>query len=313
MFNALDACNNHRDWISRPTATTILSLPLLAIFKPSVVTNDLEFMTKDSVRRSQVSDFLEFDTVNHDLQFRPRSQCPAPTTMNKVRRALANNQLSLQPFVNNNSEGGMNFQPFVASLVYQQQPIFKMPNRELRFVMLNMATLDVGRHFSKQITKSQWKNFYKNKMHYSARNLWYRMIHKQSSNQLAMAQRQLKEVASDRCSLCNEVEDAEHLLIKCAHKLDVWDSSFNEFLSYPKAANPHQIYKSIMQLKLNNYYLYHHSLHITIYDLFATIMRSIWRHHYQQFYESIPFDATRVCNHIRTELLRLSDLRSPSH
>ncbi|GAN07580.1 hypothetical protein MAM1_0167d07080 [Mucor ambiguus] len=42
------------------------------------------------------------------------------------------------------------------------------------------------------IAFQQWKTFYKNNMHYSARNLWYRMIHKQSSNKLAMSQRQLK-------------------------------------------------------------------------------------------------------------------------
>jgi hypothetical protein len=42
-------------------------------------------------------------------------------------------------------------------------------------------------------------------------------------------------------------------------------------------------------------------------------MRTIWRHHYRQFYDLIPFDAIQACRHIRTELLRLSSLRSLSH
>ncbi|KAK4521913.1 uncharacterized protein ATC70_004451 [Mucor velutinosus] len=313
MFNAMDICSLHRDWDRRPTITTIMSLPLLAAFNPFAVTTDLEFMTKDSVRRSCIRDFFAYDLAQHSLQFRPRSECPTPTTLNKVRRALANHQISFQRFVNHNNAGEMDFLPFVESMIYQQHPIFKLPNRELRFVMLDMANLDVGRHYSNQLSKQQWKAFYKNTMHYSARNLWYRMIHKQSSNQLAMAQRNLKHAASDRCTLCNEVEDAQHLLISCVHKLDVWDSSFNEFLSYPKTADPQLIYNSIMHFKLKHYYIYNYDLHITIYDLFATIMRTIWRHHYQQFYNLIPFNAIQVCRHIRTELLRLSNLRQLSH
>ncbi|GAN08691.1 hypothetical protein MAM1_0218d08206 [Mucor ambiguus] len=58
----------------------------------------------------------------------------------------------------------------------------------------------------------------------------------------------------------------------CVHKLDVWNSSFREFLGYPKTANPHLIYKSMMQFKLDRYFIYNLDLHITIYDLFAPIM-----------------------------------------
>ncbi|EPB81257.1 hypothetical protein HMPREF1544_12023 [Mucor circinelloides 1006PhL] len=89
-------------------------------------------------------------------------------------------------------------------------------------------------------------------MHYSARNLWYRMLHKQSSNKLALFQRNLPNIESDRCDLCNEVEDAKHLLISCAHKIDVWNSTFNEFLGYPKSADPHLVYNNIMLLKLDH-------------------------------------------------------------
>ena len=155
----------------------------------------------------------------------------------------------------------------------------------MRFIMIDMATLDVGRHFSNRLGKHQWKTFYQKNMYYSARNLWwYRMIHKQSSNKLAMSQRHLKHAASDRCELCNEVEDARHLLISCGHKMDVWESSLKEFLGYPKFADPRLIYNSIMLFQLDRYFIYNLDIHITMYDLFATIMRIIWRNHYQQFH-----------------------------
>ncbi|KAK4518952.1 poly(A)-specific ribonuclease [Mucor velutinosus] len=162
--------------------------------------------------------------------------------------------------------GDPDFQPFVDSLIYQQQQIPKLANRGLRFIMLDMANLDVSRNFSNHLNKQQWQTFYKNNMHYSARNLWYRMIHKQSSNKLAMSQLYLKHAESDRYKLCYEVEGAKHLLISCVHKLDVWDSSFNEFLGYPKSADPHLIYKSITLFKLNRYFIYNLDIHITIFD-----------------------------------------------
>ncbi|KAK4522081.1 Mediator of RNA polymerase II transcription subunit 20 (Mediator complex subunit 20) [Mucor velutinosus] len=205
--------------------------------------------------------------------------------------------------------GDPDFQPFVDSLIYQLQQILKLANRDLRFVMLDMANLDVGRNFSNHLSKQQWQTFYKNNMHYSARNLWYRMIHKQSSNKLAMSQLHLKHAESDRCELCYEVEDAKHFLISCVHKLDVWDSSFNEFLGYPKSADSHLIYKSVILFKLDRYFIYNLDIHITIFDLFATIMRIIWRNHYQQLYNHMPFDSIQTSRQIRTEVLRLSNLK----
>ncbi|EPB81297.1 hypothetical protein HMPREF1544_11991 [Mucor circinelloides 1006PhL] len=171
--------------------------------------------------------------------------------------------------------------------------------------MQSMNNFDVGRHFNNNLTKKQWRTLYKNTMHFSARNLSYRMIHQQSSTKLAFTQRYLPNADSDRCDLCNEVEDAKHLFISCVLKLVVWDSSFNEFLSSPKSVNPHHhaIYRSIMRFKLDHYLIFSSPDHVTIYDIFATIMRMIWRNHYQQFYHFIPFDSLQVlCRQIRTEL-----------
>ncbi|GAN05067.1 hypothetical protein MAM1_0081c04536 [Mucor ambiguus] len=106
-------------------------------------------------------------------------------------------------------------------LVYQQQSILKLPNRKLRFVMLDMSNLNVDKHYSNSLSRLQWKTFYTQNMHYSARNLWYGMIHKRSSNKLAMTQRHVKHTKSNRCELCNEVEYTKHLLISCVHKLYV--------------------------------------------------------------------------------------------
>jgi hypothetical protein len=75
-------------------------------------------------------------------------------------------------------------------------------------------------------------------MRYSARNLWFKMMHHQSSNRPALFKKKLKDRKDEKCQLCNKTEDAKHLLISCNHKLDVWDESFKKFLGYPTTAIP---------------------------------------------------------------------------
>jgi hypothetical protein len=315
MFSAMDICRQESPtnvaWQRKPSVTTILSLPLIEIFNV-VPTNvkKLDFLHHESVKTSKVQDFLEYNHDQGQFQFKPKATCSKRYTWNKLHKAFNQQEITFKAFVHrNNTDDGFDFQPFVDTLTYQQQPILRLPNSAIRFIMLGMAKLDVGRKFNNNLTKKQWKTFYKNNMHYSARNLWYRMLHQQTSNNLAMYQRNLSDFESDRCQLCNEMEDAKHLLVSCVHKLDVWNSSFHEFLGYPKTANPHLIYKSIMQFKLDRYFIYNIDLHITIYDLFATIMRMIWRNHYQQFYNHIPFNSINVCRQISAEVIRLSNLR----
>lgn len=83
---------------------------------------------------------------------------------------------------------------------------------------------------------------YKNTIHYSARNLWYRMIHQQSPSKLVMLQRQLKHDVSNRCCMCNEIEDAKHIWISCGHKLNVGTLLLQRVSRLPKFAGPHRSY-----------------------------------------------------------------------
>jgi hypothetical protein len=314
IFHAMNICRQKSslniNWQHKPSVLTILSLPLIEIFNIDDTGDGLEFLHHETIKTSKVQDFFEYNHEQAKLQLVPRSSCQKRTTWNKLHKALLHQDLQFQPFVhNNNAEAGINLRPFVNTLRFQQLPILKLPNKDVRFLMQSLDTLDVGRHFNRNIPKKQWTAFYKNNMHYSARNLWYRMLHKQSSNKLALFQRQLPNMESDRCDLCNEVEDAKHLLISCAHKIDVWTSTFNEFLGYPKSADPHLIYNNIMLLNLDRYLIYSYDMQFTIYDFFATIMRMIWKNHFQQLFNYIPFDPNLVCRQISAELIRLSNLR----
>jgi hypothetical protein len=314
LFNAIDICRQKSsmniDWQQKPSVLTVLSLPLIEIFNVDENEEGLEFLHHESAKISKVQDFFAYDYEQAKFHLMPRSTCQKRTTWNKIARVLHLQKLHYQPFVHNNSiTDSIDLLPFANTLCYQQIPILQLANKDVRFIMQSLDTLDVGRHFNNNIPKQQWTAFYKNTMHYSARNLWYRMLHKQSSNKLALFQRNLPNMESDRCDLCNEVEDAKHLLISCVHKIDVWNSTFNEFLGYPKSADPNLVYNNLMSFKLDRYFIYSYDMRFTIYDFFGTIMRMIWRNHFQQFYNYIPFDPNVVCRQISTELIRLSNLR----
>ncbi|CAO0798869.1 unnamed protein product [Mucor circinelloides] len=314
MFNAMDICRQQSSmnitWQQKPSALTVLSLPLIEIFNAEEPEEGLEFLKQEAVKSSKVQDFFEYNYDQAKFQLIPKAACQKRNTWIKIEKALLQQELTYHSFIhNNNIEEGIDLKPFTHTLIFQQRPILNLPNKDVRFIMQSLDKIDVGRHFNRNISKKQWTTFYKNNMHYSARNLWYRMLHKQSSNKLALFQRNLPNIESDRCDLCNEVEDAKHLLISCAHKIDVWNSTFNEFLGYPKSADPHLVYNNIMLLKLDRYFIYSLDMHFTILDFFATIMRMIWRNHFQQFYNFTPFDANTVCRQISAELIRLSNLR----
>ncbi|KAL7324041.1 hypothetical protein PS15p_210612 [Mucor circinelloides] len=315
MFNAMDICRQQSslniDWHQKPSVMTIMGLPLVEIFNFDETVEGLEFLQHESAKAGKVQDLFEYNYDRNQFQLITITACQKRNTWTKINRALLRQDITYKTFIhNNNTENGLDLRPFANTLIFQQIPILHLPNKEIRFIMQSMNNIDVGNHFNKNITKKQWTAFYKNNMHYSARNVWYRMLHNQTSNKLALYQRGLSHIESDRCDLCNEVEDAKHLLISCAHKIDVWNSTFHEFLGYPKSADPHLVYQSIMLLKLDRYFIYSYDMQFTIYDFFATIIRMIWRHHYSsQHFNAIPFDHNLVSSQISAELIRLSSLK----
>ncbi|KAK4519871.1 uncharacterized protein ATC70_010115 [Mucor velutinosus] len=114
---------------------------------------------------------------------------------------------------------------------------------------------------------------------------------------------------SSKITLCNDTEDAKHLMVSCPHKNDIWSNIFEQFLGYPKVANPQQVYQSIVNLNLKQYFIYNLDIKITIFDLFAATIRMIWRFHLLQTFEGVPFDTNNVTNKISAEVMRLSDLK----
>lgn len=315
MFEALDNCRKlyslDIDWSIKPNLLTVMSLPIEEIFEVVDKDGSMNYLHNDSIKQSKTQNFLQINYKTKKLGFKERKNCRNPNVMNRIKKAVDNDQIIFKQFIDkDNVSGNINFHPFVDKMKYQNLHMLQLQNRGCRFIVMDMMHMKVGHHFNNNITKTKWKSFYQQNMHFSPRNLWYRMIHKQSSNRLALLIRRVTDMDNDRCLLCNEVEDAKYLLIGCQHKLDIWDNTFKKFLGYPITANSHQIYQSITYLNLSQYFIYNLDIKITIYDLFTSIMKMIWKYHYLQFYGNVPFDANQVCIEINTEVMRLANFKN---
>ncbi|EIE83818.1 hypothetical protein RO3G_08523 [Rhizopus delemar RA 99-880] len=63
---------------------------------------------------------------------------------------------------------------------------------------------------------------------------------------------------------------------------------FKKYLSNPKDPNCSSIFQDLSTLGLSKHYILHYHDKFTIYDFFATVIRFIWKAHWQQFFEQTP-------------------------
>ncbi|KAI8641792.1 hypothetical protein BD408DRAFT_433018 [Parasitella parasitica] len=143
------------DWQRKPSALTILSLPLIEIFNlDEATTEGLDFLHQEAAKTSKVQDFFEYNYEQAKFQLISKSKCQKRNTWIKIEKALLQQELRYQSFTHNNSsDDGIDLRPFANTLRFQQLPILKLPNKDVRFIMQSLDTLDVGRHFNRSISK----------------------------------------------------------------------------------------------------------------------------------------------------------------
>ena len=189
-----------------------------------------------------------------------------------------------------------------------KKPLLDQKKKRIRYILNQDIPLILPKGYNNNISKKQWTEFYKTNMHHTTRNLWFKVIHDKIPSKSFLYNMQIKDIDSDKCHLCNLREDSMHLLISCVHKKDIWQEIFNKFLGYPRVVNPQQTYHDFKNLKLSRYYIYNLDMHINIYDIFSTITRLIWLHHFNHVLNSVPFNSTIVSKKICSELYRMSNM-----
>ncbi|KAL7318362.1 hypothetical protein PS15m_004591 [Mucor circinelloides] len=305
-FNSIPICIN-----------TCLNLPLTVIFKDWETSEAVSYLRNPTAKRSLVQDFFKPNHNHTALQYMSRQDCRSPYILAKIKRDHGNNQLLLHEFFANllqpnnaattYTEGTTNL---AQHFNHNQEVLWFCKNKTVRKLLLNNLPLVLPKDYNSNISPKQWKAFVRASMHQSPRNLWLKIIHNKVPCRRFLYRSHIKDIENDRCQQCNEIEDARHLFIDCGNKLDVWQTTFNEHLSYPTTVNPHRIYKDIQNLTLSRYFIYSLDLKINIFDFIATIIRAIWTHHHLVHYRGIPFDPQTVTSSINLELDKLSNMDS---
>ncbi|KAG1537815.1 hypothetical protein G6F46_012598 [Rhizopus delemar] len=147
-------------------------------------------------------------------------------------------------------------------------------------------------------------------MHHIPRNVWYKLLHKKLSTRANLHRIIPAKVDDDYCQLCKLPETEQHMLLTCIQKQDLWNAAFKKYLSNPKDPNCSSIFEDLSTLRLSKYYILHYHDKFTIYDFFATVIRFIWKAHWQQFFEQTPVVDEIVLNQIQKELLKPSAYNS---
>jgi hypothetical protein len=147
--------------------------------------------------------------------------------------------------------------------------------------------MDLGSSFNTRIPSKPWISFTKSKMDHTSRNLWYRIIHKKMPDKITMHGMNL--VDSERCAFCNQTEYTLHMLFMCDHKSDIWYKLFKILIENPQQIFLDRLYGDITNITLPRYTILSLDLKINIFELFSTALRIIWRAHWQNHFDLVPF------------------------
>ena len=200
----------------------------------------------------------------------------------------------------NTTEPIDSFSPCIARL----QPFFTMSKKNSRYRLVDFSRLDLGPRFNNAISNKKWLSFVNTTMHYSPKNLWYRLLHNKMSNKQYMHQN-YDWVEDNKYQFCNSVETEKHLLFSCPHKQDVWEAIFKQHFGPPHSLQVNVLFKNMKSLNLDNYYIRNLDMQASIIDIFTTTLRHIWAAHWRHFYDGVPFDCSIVTDRINKELQKL--------
>lgn len=321
IFEAIDSCIQQ----CKPDAEKIkispkilLSLPFTTICNKEQLNNESININTATIKQSKVQDFFQYTPLTKSINYKPRQECKKPKVLSKIIRLEREQHIKynhfFQQYMENNSienffEESNDLSEY-SKLIQDvnKKPLLDQKKKRIRYILNQDIPLIIPKGYNNNISKKQWTEFYKTNMHHTARNLWFKVIHNKIPSKSFLYNMQMKDIDSDKCHLCNLREDSMHLLISCVHKKDIWQEIFNKFLGYPRVINPQQTYHDFKNLKMSRYYIYNLDMHINIYDIFSTITRLIWLHHFNHVLNSVPFNSTIVSKKICSELHRMSNM-----
>ncbi|CEP16676.1 hypothetical protein [Parasitella parasitica] len=274
----------------------------------SFIPADLVLQSYTSAIQLLVSDVFLFDPESQVIRvrFSFRHVSRHPTVSKSVAMLILSHQLQLKPFFLTQS-------PPQFSRLSVSSPTIRCGSR----ILLNSI-----RHF-KQITAPtispaasllrphQWRVLLSTAVPLTARTVWYRAIHAKLPIKSLLHFRIPHDHPSPNCTIClnSTVEDSLHFLFSCPLKLLVWREMFHSFI----CTTP---FSDDILLQLLAELLHYKGIPVnrdpslpfadlSISQLFACALLTIWQAHWRWIIVRIPFLVTSANHHLTRSLAQL--------
>lgn len=273
-------------------ASTALELPFLALCRPNVVELPNVF-NNASIISSKAFAFLQMGPTGDSLMFQERQTCKHPNLLNRLKNSFTSGTLQFLPFVTiqlPTIQGPSplyspvpDFKPCLQSLQYQGVTALSLPHKQLR--QLYQGTNRPLLNISAALNRSHMKLFLATNMKSTPRNLWFRLIHNKIPAKANICH--ILKLPDDRCPYCGQIETSSHLLITCPTHLDIWRNFFHLYIDFTPPLRLDKLYQDIISLKVIHYKLLDSALKINHFELFSSILTSIWNAHWRLHFDQI--------------------------
>ncbi|KAK4515528.1 uncharacterized protein ATC70_010478 [Mucor velutinosus] len=318
-------------------AVTCYSLPLYDIllhsppttntlYSSSFIPPNLLLDGSNVAKKLLVSDIFRLDADHQVLRVRSSFQFAShPIVSQRVADFINSRQLIFQPFFAQ--------QCFIAprpALDPHQPPslrafcrsIFvppssspsrsRLPLNSIRFFKKLRKNLPSSSSSLSPLQPPQWRSFWTLAIPLAARTVWYRAIYEKIPTRALLHLRIPDNHPSHRCIICpaSPTEDITHALFSCPPKLLVWRYMYHTYLSASPSISDVNLIHFLQQTLLCSSPLLDRdpSLsfnELSIPQLFATTLLTIWQAHWRWIFDRTPFIADTVQLRLARSLARL--------
>lgn len=146
-----------------------------------------------------------------------------------------------------------------------------------------------------QVPPTSWRLFWKAKLNFKAKNVWYDILHNKINTNMRMHRFISSKVDSPLCQICSNSlpHTIDHMFVQCQRVWQIWKRAF-QFL-FPLDSTlltlaPREVLSGIFSLHLP----FRNSHQPSLKYFFASVIESIWLHHWKFTIHNIPFEPSLV-------------------
>ena len=245
-----------RFYMAHPNPTTCLSIPLTHTW---LTTPHHDPPKKPGLQRLKAADAFVYDNVTRVVRRRsPGEMVTSPQLVRTVFRALDRQEILLDIFfirtcipnllkrAEHDHPGSLNLAPFVVTMGTKEHAIDSLSARSVRKIM-NLSPPHPS--FHPTLTSNQWKTFWRLPILHSARNVWFRAIHRKLPTRSLLHSLMPTQFLTPQCPHCLEADESfDHFLFLCPVKWETWQTLWSMYFETPCSIQ--SLHNSVLSIDL---------------------------------------------------------------